>query len=401
MTNVAATAIRKKHKRQAKEKRAQAAHEIKSQGGKEAPSHDGRIDCVSGSGVMSELGVGIEKQTPKDSDEYAPLEQSPVSKPIVLDDEIDQHFDVDELPIIVIKGYLHKEAGKRDDLWDALAEWAALLVENQMAHVIFESDNIAVTKPLGKALPNKPLNLISLTDASESNTLKFVGRHLGEDMTSSIKDQLKLVGGRLLDLEVLIQKIKSGQDPQEAIDDLVERNVVELKKYAFGDDSEDAKALPWTNPQVWSIFSELAKKDEVKYAQVLMNDFFDGDDGALHALEQAEMIGIEHHKDGRQMTIRPGKPLYRAAYAQLLHDPVFAAQQGLGSNNSLIKKETANISKYEEELHSLSETFASGAPKQVKSRILYLLGKMQASQGTIERLEANNALLKRRIAEAK
>ena len=35
-------------------------------------------------------------------------------------------------------------------LWDALAEWAAALVENRIAHVIFTSDSIVVSKSLTK-----------------------------------------------------------------------------------------------------------------------------------------------------------------------------------------------------------------------------------------------------------
>lgn len=45
--------------------------------------------------------------------------------------------------------------------------------------------------------------------------------------------------------------------------DIISRGVGELKKSAFGDDAEDAKALPWQPEQVWSILKQLTKNDEV------------------------------------------------------------------------------------------------------------------------------------------
>jgi len=61
----------------------------------------------------------------------------------------------------------------------------------------------------------------------------------------------------------LVYKVRTGSTIKEAVDDIVLRNVVELRKSAFGDDVEDAKNLPWTRAQAWKVVSELAKKGEV------------------------------------------------------------------------------------------------------------------------------------------
>lgn len=53
---------------------------------------------------------------------------------------------------------------------------------------------------------------------------------------------------------------------EQAVDDIVSRGVSELRKNAFGDDSEDAKNLPWSREQVWKLMKELAKKDEASCA---------------------------------------------------------------------------------------------------------------------------------------
>lgn len=54
----------------------------------------------------------------------------------------------------------------------------------------------------------------------------------------------------------------------EAVDDIINRNVIELRKSAFGDDSEDAKSLPWTRAQAWKVVSALAEKGEVSRADL-------------------------------------------------------------------------------------------------------------------------------------
>nr|GFD56663.1 hypothetical protein [Tanacetum cinerariifolium] len=61
--------------------------------------------------------------------------------------------------------------------------------------------------------------------------------------------QVTKLGGRMVDLETLVYKVRTGGTIQAAVDDIIMRNVVELRKAAFGDDGEDAKNLPWTRAQ--------------------------------------------------------------------------------------------------------------------------------------------------------
>lgn len=120
-------------------------------------------------------------------------------------------------------------------LWDALAEWAATLVENNVAHVVFTSDNVVVPKSLQKAMPSKPVSQIALLDASDDNAQDYVFGKLesfDQQRFSTIKADrndkdaraavLKL-GGRQADLEVLLSKVVSGQSIPEAVADIVAR----------------------------------------------------------------------------------------------------------------------------------------------------------------------------------
>lgn len=58
---------------------------------------------------------------------------------------------------------------------------------------------------------------------------------------------------------------------QEAVDDIIARGTVELRKSAFGDDAEDAKSIPWSREQAWVLMKQLAKKTEV--CRVSSNNF--------------------------------------------------------------------------------------------------------------------------------
>lgn len=61
----------------------------------------------------------------------------------------------------------------------------------------------------------------------------------------------------------LIYKVRNGSSIEDAVEDIITRGVGELRKNAFGDDAEDAKDLPWTRAQAWSLMKRLAKEGEV------------------------------------------------------------------------------------------------------------------------------------------
>jgi hypothetical protein len=48
-----------------------------------------------------------------------------------------------------------------------------------------------------------------------------------------------------------------------AFRELLAKAVMEIRKHAFGDDTEDAKSIPWTGVQFWKVMVELAKHENV------------------------------------------------------------------------------------------------------------------------------------------
>lgn len=132
--------------------------------------HDGRLDCVAGNGIMSELGVGDEVFSDDDVDAWAngngvfameDLQKEKEMEYELLRKErsVEEVEAVAALPVVVIKHYGARGSVYREELQKVLSQWAATLIENkvdgvlnwdssscladilQIAHVVFVSDN--------------------------------------------------------------------------------------------------------------------------------------------------------------------------------------------------------------------------------------------------------------------
>lgn len=114
--------------------------------------HDGRIDAVCGNGVMSELGIGIERFGEADADprphsaagmggetneknretlneETKKAEDAKQKQQRLEDLEV-----VESMPVVIIKNFESKGGGSRkEELLNVLAQWAASLAENQVS----------------------------------------------------------------------------------------------------------------------------------------------------------------------------------------------------------------------------------------------------------------------------
>lgn len=180
-----------------------------------------------------------------------------------------------------------------------------------------------------------------------------------DDETATWVDKL---GGRLTDLETLVQKVSLGQTVQSAVEDIISRTVVELRKNAFGDDSSEASSLPWTREHAWLIVEHLAKKGEVSYYGLLHTDF-KGNEAPIKSLEQAEIISVRHH-DGRPAVIRAGRPVMQEAISRLVADKVFSDTQTLLSNNATIESAEKSMRTIESEISEISQMI-QGSPFKV------------------------------------
>lgn len=174
----------------------------------------------------------------------------------------------------------------------------------------------ALSKSLAKALPTKPFNTLSLNDASPDAAFDFISTQLQHSSLTGValgpeaKPFVEKLGGRRTDLELLLIKLRSGQALPEAVNEIVGRAAIELRKNFFEDPTSSEKKR-WTRSQAWALVKGLAKSGEVrpasvtsradgvqlKYADSLVTTF-KNDEAALRELEAAELISI-HHVNGR------------------------------------------------------------------------------------------------------
>lgn len=49
----------------------------------------------------------------------------------------------------------------------------------------------------------------------------------------------------------------------DALDDIVQRNMIEIRKYGFGEELTDSEGLNWTGIQFWQVVKQLANSNIV------------------------------------------------------------------------------------------------------------------------------------------
>ncbi|KAK4224963.1 RNA12 protein-domain-containing protein [Podospora fimiseda] len=329
--------------------------------------------------------------------------------------------------VVVIDNFMHKTEDK-GFIYDKISEWAATLVENNIAHVIFLTTDTSFSKPLSRALPDRVINQVTLGDLSSDVAKHFVVSQL--DNCNSDNDEkdnhnegqsplpiktdkqkrndleeldecIETLGGRLTDLQVLARRLKVGQSPKRAVSDIVDQSAADILRMFLlaANKSSDGGEKKWSNEQAWYLVKSLASQESLKYNEVLLHNTFassltpgaSSPEAALESLADAELITIKS-QHGRPATIRPGKPVYQAAFVRLMEDPVVKARMDLAAFTELAKIEVKNIEKAEQELTVLAGL--PNGPAQASGRVQYLLNKLEVSQKKIEAFEKEMGGLK-------
>jgi hypothetical protein len=155
----------------------------------------------------------------------------------------------ENIPIVVIDNFMYRETAKSQVVWEELANWASLLIENEIAHVVFISSNGGAAKTLAKgkrsrkevkmegvkknrdvyirivcllllfiyfdnnnnkkALPGKSFSSIALSDAPPEMSLSYVQKQLKSEVQDPyLPEVVSALGGRLSELEMLVAKMK-------------------------------------------------------------------------------------------------------------------------------------------------------------------------------------------------
>jgi RNA12 protein len=328
------------------------------------------------------------------------------------DDYLEAHPE--RRPVVIIDNFLHKNE-ESSVVYDKISEWAAGLTTSNIAHIIFLTNDVSYSKSLSKALPDRVFRRIALGDISPEVAKKFVITHLDtqDDPSGSTKklsaDQrrqdlseldecIEILGGRLTDLEFLARRLKTGQTPKKAVQEIIEQSASEiLKMYLI---TGENGARKWSTEQAWYLIKALAERELLRYNEVLLSNTFSSSltpsatngESVLDALSQAELITI-NTLNGRPESIKAGRPVYQSAFKRLTEDHVLKSRLDLALLTELTKVETKNIEKYESELNIIASL--PKQPREVGPRVQYLLTKLSASQQKVEAWEKEMGTLKK------
>ncbi|KAI0025831.1 RNA12 protein-domain-containing protein [Xylariomycetidae sp. FL0641] len=331
--------------------------------------------------------------------------------------------------VVVIDNFLHK--GEANAIvYDKIAEWAAALVQSNVAHVIFLTNDSTYSKALSKSLPDRVFRQAALGDLTPDVAKRFILSHLrGEQEPKKTKksdksedaekkqlmprpriDMTELdacidtLGGRLTDLEFFARRLKSGQAPTQAVAEITDQAASEiLKMFLLPGKATSDGEHKWSAEQAWHLIKALAARDSLRYNEVLLANTFEksltAPDGAaaLEGLANCELVTIRSTPQGRPATLAPGRPVYAAAFRQIARDTALAAAMDLAVLTELSKIEAKNIDKAEAELERLGAL--PKQPNQIYPRINYLLSKLETAQAKVETYEKEMAALKKVLAK--
>lgn len=328
--------------------------------------------------------------------------------------------------VVVIDNFLHKSEEK-GIVYDKISDWAAALVQSNIAHVIFLTTDTSYSKSLSKSLPDRVFHQVTLGDLSPDVAKHFVVSQLDQQVgdvdgkdndgnpvksekqrrkdLEELDECIEALGGRLTDLQVLARRLKVGQSPKRAVSDIIEQSASEiLRMFLLGNKGACEGDKKWSAEQAWYLIREIAEKENLRYNEVVLSNTFSSStapgannaEAAIEGLANAELVTVKS-VHGRPATIRAGKPVYQAAFKRLLEDAVVTARMDLALLTELAKIEAKSIDKAEAELSVLAGL--PSQPYQAAERVNYLLAKLQSSQQKIMAYEREMAGLKRVLSQ--
>ncbi|KAL1955631.1 hypothetical protein VTO42DRAFT_8364 [Malbranchea cinnamomea] len=306
-------------------------------------------------------------------------------------------------PVVVIDNFLHK-SNDNQMIYDKLASWAAALTYSHIARVIFLTTDSGYSKVLSRALPNQMFHQVSLGDCAPDVAKRYVREHLRthydtqevkdseDEYISELDECIETLGGRLTDLDFLVQMMARGERPKDAVRQIIDQSAAEILKVFLVDANSPSRS--WSVEQAWYLITKLGSANDgtVRYGEVMLSDIFkkSGED-AIRDLEQAELISITT-LNGRPSQIKPGKPVYYAGFKKLIADEVLRSRLDVRILSQLTSMENANITKYEEELRILGSL--PKPPSEAEPRAKWLLSKLVSSQQKVEKYEKEMSRLK-------
>ena len=303
------------------------------------------------------------------------------------EDYLQQHPEAK--PIIVINNFQRKSDGNNDLIYKLIAEWTSLLVQSNMSHVIFITHDVGSVQHLTDSLPNQVFKTISLSDASQRSAKQYVWNQLNDPSLmnpDSLDKYIEPLGGRMLDLQAFIRRIKSGESANDALSEMVNQASEQITTFFLNNTVANESDNNWNTAQVWAIMKFLSESDSFEYNELGKISLFKSSNetlATLSALEKHDLISFTREK-GVLSRISTGRPLYKAAFKELINDKRVYKLYETDYYNNLISIENTKILKLEDEINKISKL---SDVKYLKNRLEYVLSKINAATDVIMKYE--------------
>jgi len=299
-----------------------------------------------------------------------------------------------ELPVVLLRGF----PGNSSEMSDLLTAWVGDLTKQQIARVVFVTQEAAFDKRLSAALPNKVFRVVQVEDAAPKAAKEYIlRRFVSQAETDSARracaafeqlpvDFLEPLGGRYADLQSFGRRLLSGESPERALSSLVHSAALEASQLFL------TEGHKWTVEQAWTLVRGLANASGDAFLSVPGNvaaqAAFDGSEveASLEALEQSGLVTLRS-TGGRITGVKPSRPLYRAAFLQLSEDPLVAGVMAKRLAKFNIARETGKIKAAEEELVTLAAAMQANSIREVKERQDYLAKQLGVSQAKVQKYQ--------------
>lgn len=301
---------------------------------------------------------------------------------------------------------------------DELMDWAVYLTVNKLARIIFvssTSDGLSTGGEAGRELGKKVITRVNvdrvpLGDSTTEGAMTFLERRIGYELEKEkfhVSELIHVLGGRLSDLQYLVSKVKSGASVRDALEDLLNRAEIEVRRRGLFEQSllganagaeEVLKKSGWTQFQFWLVMKEISKSESVSYDAIIQHGLFGNDPAALQALERHELISITH-RNGRPHLVKASKALFGAVFKTITSQ---VAIFDLLIAKKLFDLETAKMKELEKELVDMATILqeprtsaAVGASHDHQSSGWLSSGKNPTTKIGEFEVDADHPLLKR------
>lgn len=263
-------------------------------------------------------------------------------------------------PVIVIRNLVSRSEEKNSFVYTQLAEWAAGLIQANVAHVVFVTDDVAYDKVLEKSLPNQVFKVLPVGDANRTAAYNFVleqvranqrqkrkekeeAEEMGEETKKrkdkepsirleGLEEALEPIGGRMTDLQAFSRRLKSGETPHHAVADMIEQAKVEVLLMFVTKATKQ-----WTKEQAWTLIKMLAAQEDMdkKPHQSNNHSFFGIGKGEEEEEEEQDRSSSKNNKDEH-------KPIWLPLNT-LSQDSNFSSPQQQESLNELENSEMIKL----------------------------------------------------------